>query len=412
MKKNIKLFELATLFTIVLSLAIALTQNPLEMLEGYWRILTHPSNLLVDYTAVGGLQAAFFNAFVVLVFNVIVIKLSGSRISGLLFAGLMTIFGFALLGKNIINAAPIYLGIFLYTRFKEQEFKKVLLIALFATGAGPIVSVIMFGIGLNLMISIPLGILVGIIVGFIMPPLVSHTVIFHMGYSLYNVGFVIGFIAMSINGILKMFGYNVQILNITSTEYHFEILFITLFISIVFLIMGMVAKPDFKAYPKLLKRSGRAVANFEARYGAPITLINVGLLGILGVLAASVLNITINGVIFAGFLTVMGFGAFGKHLKNCIPVMIGYAITVTISIYSFESSGTAVGLFFVTGLAPVAGRFGFAAGILTGFIHFSIVILTAPLYGGMDLYNNGFATGLGAMLLVIILTNVFHREIE
>jgi hypothetical protein len=30
----------------------------------------------------------------------------------------------------------------------------------------------------------------------------------------------------------------------------------------------------------------------------------------------------------------------------------------------------------------------------------------------MDLYNNGFATGLGAMLLVVVITNVFHKEIE
>jgi hypothetical protein len=412
MKKNKTLFEIETIFTMVLSLVIALTQNPLDMLAGYGRILTHQSNLLVDYTAVGGLQAAFFNAFVLLLFNVIVIKLSGSRISGLIFAGLMTIFGFSLLGKNVLNVAPIYLGIYLYTRFKEQDFKKVLLIALFATGAGPVVSVIMFGIGIDLMIAVPLAILVGIAVGFILPPLVSHTVIFHMGYSLYNVGFVIGFIAMSFNGMLKMFGYNVEILNVTSTEYHFEILFIALFISLVFILMGVIAKPDYKAYPKLLKRSGRAVANFEARFGAPITLINCGLLGILSILAASILNITINGVIFAGFLTVMGFGTFGKHLRNTIPIMIGYAITVMLSVYSFESSGTAVGLFFVTGLAPVAGRFGFVAGLFTGFVHLSIVILTAPLYGGMDLYNNGFATGLGAMLLVVVITNVFHKEIE
>ncbi len=412
MKKNIKLFEYATYFTIALSLLIALTQNPLEMLEGFWRIITHQSNLLVDYTAVGGLQASFFNAFIVLVFNVIVIKLSGSRISGLIFAGLMTIFGFSLLGKNVLNAAPIYFGIYLYTRFKEQEFKKVLLIALFATGAGPVVSVIMFGIGLDLMISVPLGIIVGIIVGFIMPPLVSHTVIFHMGYSLYNVGFVIGFIAMSVNGMLKMFGYNVEILNLTSVQYHNEILLISLLISVVFIVMGVLAKPDYSSYRKLLKRSGRAVANFEARYGAPITLINVGLLGILGISAALILGITINGVIFAGFLTVMGFGTFGKHLRNCIPIMIGYTITVYLSIYSFDSSATAVGLYFVTGLAPIAGRFGFIAGLITGFIHLSIVILTAPLYGGMDLYNNGFATGLGAMLIVIVITNIFHREIE
>jgi hypothetical protein len=60
-------------------------------------------------------------------------------------------------------------------------------------------------------------------------------------------------------------------------------------------------------------------------------------------------------------------------------------------------------ILFGTALAPLAGEFGPAIGFLAGFLHLVIVDRTGVWHGGMDLYNNGFAAGLTATLIVSII---------
>jgi hypothetical protein len=61
--------------------------------------------------------------------------------------------------------------------------------------------------------------------------------------------------------------------------------------------------------------------------------------------------------------------------------------------------GAILAIFFVTGLAPLAGKYGFLAGVLAGFIHLLITRLALDFQGGFDLYNNGFAAGFVAAVL-------------
>jgi Protein of unknown function (DUF1576) len=59
---------------------------------------------------------------------------------------------------------------------------------------------------------------------------------------------------------------------------------------------------------------------------------------------------------------------------------------------------------FGTTLAPIAGRFGWHWGLLAGFVHSSVAQTVGQLHGGLVLYNNGFAAGLvAAVLLPVIL---------
>jgi tetrahydromethanopterin S-methyltransferase subunit F len=59
---------------------------------------------------------------------------------------------------------------------------------------------------------------------------------------------------------------------------------------------------------------------------------------------------------------------------------------------------------FGTTLAPIAGRFGWHWGLVAGFVHSSVVQTVGQLHGGLVLYNNGFAAGLvAAVLLPVIL---------
>jgi len=63
-----------------------------------------------------------------------------------------------------------------------------------------------------------------------------------------------------------------------------------------------------------------------------------------------------------------------------------------------------------TTLAPVAGEFGVIAGIIAGFLHSSAALNVGIVYGGMNLYNNGFAGGLIATFLVPVLQSIRDRQ--
>ena len=58
---------------------------------------------------------------------------------------------------------------------------------------------------------------------------------------------------------------------------------------------------------------------------------------------------------------------------------------------------------FATTLAPIAGEFGGVPGITAGVIHLVIVDRSAAWHGGLDLYNNGFAGGLTATLIIAVI---------
>jgi hypothetical protein len=58
---------------------------------------------------------------------------------------------------------------------------------------------------------------------------------------------------------------------------------------------------------------------------------------------------------------------------------------------------------FGTTLAPIAGRFGWRWGIVAGFVHSSVAQAVGSAHGGLVLYNNGFAAGLVAAILVPVI---------
>src|SRR5690606_18755794 len=130
--------------------------------------------------------------------NLYLIKRLNLKMTGPIFACLLTIAGFAFFGKNIFNAIPIYLGIYLYSKATKTEMKNYVLVLLLSSGISPIVSYLIFGIGLEYYQSIPLGIIVGVFVGFILPAFNAHAIKFHQGYNLYNTGFSMGVLSMMI----------------------------------------------------------------------------------------------------------------------------------------------------------------------------------------------------------------------
>jgi len=64
---------------------------------------------------------------------------------------------------------------------------------------------------------------------------------------------------------------------------------------------------------------------------------------------------------------------------------------------------------FGTTLAPIAGRFGLHWGVVAGFVHSSAALTVGPVHAGLNLYNNGFAAGIVASVLVPVIIAIRSR---
>ena len=49
------------------------------------------------------------------------------------------------------------------------------------------------------------------------------------------------------------------------------------------------------------------------------------------------------------------------------------------------------------------------AGLIAGYLHSSVALNVGIVYGGMNLYNNGFAGGIVAIFMVPVLQSVRDR---
>jgi hypothetical protein len=132
-------------------------------------------------------------------------------------------------------------------------------------------------------------------------------------------------------------------------------------------------------------------------------LLNAGILGLVYSAYVAIIGAPFNGPVIGGLMTVIGFGFFGKHPRNVFPVFLGLLAAALIFGKNLTESWVVLAFLFGTALAPLAGEFGPFVGIIAGFLHLVIVERSGTWHGGMNLYNNGFAGGLTAALLVSVI---------
>lgn len=404
-----KSFYLPILALVMIILAFVFN-TPKEIFLGYKNILLSSSILTTDYIAIGSLGGALFNAASILILNLVILRLLNLRMSGLIYAALYMILGFSFFGKNILNSLPIYFGIYLYALINKIPVKNLVISLLFSSGISPLVSYLIFGFDLAYYISIPLGIGAGIVAGLMVPAISSHTIKFHQGYNLFNVGFALGIISLAFNGILRAFNLKASEISILSNDHS---LFLYLFIAILALILlvaGIILNPkSFKMIPDLYKRSGRLVSDYIRDYGVSIVMINQASLLMLEIIICLIFKIELNGAIFGTILAVSGFAGAGLHLKNTSFVMLGAILMCLITRTNITSTSIIIGILFSAGVAPIAGRYGIVAGIIAGMLHIAILPLCRSFQGGYDLYNNGFCAGFVACILIAII-EAFKKE--
>jgi len=91
--------------------------------------------------------------------------------------------------------------------------------------------------------------------------------------------------------------------------------------------------------------------------------------------------------------------------------MMGIALGGACSVHTPSHPSLQLAGLFGTTLAPIAGHFGWPAGILAGFIHSGLVLQTGGPVAGLNLYNNGFSGGIIAIVLYPTITAIWkHRR--
>jgi len=375
-----------------------------DILPGLGRILLSTSVLLSDYIAIGGAEAAFINSGLMMALGLLLAWKNRVPMRGALMAAIFLVGGFSLFGKNPLNALPILLGASLYARFKKEALAGHLTVAYFGLALGPLVSFLAFGLGWPVCQSLPLALLAGLIIGFLLPPLAARFLAFHQGFSLYNVGFTCGMVGLGLMALLRAFGLGSEQKASSAPAVADGPLFVWIMALIALAAaLGFILSVNLKkSLRALMKESGQLPADFVARFGIGPVLLNMALLGLMSVACVFLAGGHLTGPTLGSILTVMGFAGFGKHPKNVWPLMAGAFITALLGIWPLSSDGIVIAILLSTNLAPIAGAFGWPAGILAGFVHVAVAFNINHLHGYTNLYNNGFAGGFVAALLVAL----------
>lgn len=378
-----------------------------ESFQGLWRIIITPTYLLTDYFAVGGLGAGFLNSGLVMLIAILIARRSDSLFNGALLASIFTMGGFAFFGKNIYNILSIILGVYLFSRWRGDSFSKYIIIGFFGTGLAPVISLIHFGLPLPALSALLLGKFIGILLGLILPPLAISFISFHKGFNLYNIGFTSGVIGMLIMAILSALGHraNHQV-SVSEQGDSRTVIFLFLYFISMSVIGFLGREESMKNYLQLLRYHGRLVSDFVVLRNFPMVLFNMGLLGTIAVSLVLVSGGSFSGPVLGGIFTLVGFGAFGKHPKNILPVMLGVTCCALLMHVKLSETKFLVTVLFSTTLAPVAGYYGFIPGFIVGAMHWILVGNLSFLHGGLNLYNNGFAGGFIAAVAVPLLQTI------
>ncbi|MBJ2355026.1 DUF1576 domain-containing protein, partial [Sphaerochaeta sp. S2] len=354
----------------VLFLIFSLIVNDKSLLTGLVKIAKSPTILVTDFMELGGIGAAFLNAGIIGIINIILIKKFKMRINGLLIAAFMTMLGFSFFGKNLINILPLYIGGYLYAKNQKIHMRDVIVVIMFSTGLSPIISELMFAEIIASPYNLFVGFGVGVLIGFVIAPLSAHMLKFHDGYNLYNIGFTAGIIGTVFTSIIRTLHADIEPVSILYLEqdHHIKILLSVIFIS--FIGIGLyINKSSIKSYPKIFKYTGRTVTDFTYLMGYGVTFFNIGIMGMASVVLVSALGGVLNGPVLAAIFTVAGFSAFGKHPKNTIPVMFGVMLGAVLLGLDLSSTGIIISILFSTTIAPIAGAYGPVIGVLAGLLH-------------------------------------------
>ena len=395
------------------------------------------------FAAVGEecLGAPFVNAGVLLIFVILSYLVTGAEIHGACIAAALMVFGFGFAGKALWNVWPLFFGALLHAAVYRKSVRKVIPLAWFSTTLSPLVSVMTFyirgettnaTIGEEAVFSLPglaFGILLGLGAGFLVATLSGVLPEKHDGLTLYNVGFAAGLAGFLIFSVMKAIGLGHE----SSGPFHdypdlggWKLALSALACLAYLIVCGvLIARKEGTDIRSIVteKFSGSA----PEQYGFGPTLVNMGVCGLVGLIYWKLtITGTMHGVVLAALFTVVGFAAHGITVPTMLPILAGiWGTSLCLAgIRGFVTGApileTAMGYvggkamiiaaLFGCGMAPVVYEHGPLVGFLAGAIHSVLVPNTGALHGWMNLYNNGFCTGIVVTFFVPMLVAWFRQR--
>lgn len=406
--KEMKIFIYVS--AVLLYIAAFLLASPEEIIQGMKTIVWSKDALITDYFKLAGYGAAFFNAALVLTIGIILVNIAKLPYTGITVAALSIDVCFGFWGKNPVNILPIFLGVILYAKIHKASIGRYLYTALFGACLGPLITELMYKLPFDLPVKLIMTLVIGSLIGLMLPPLSAHTVSMHMGYNLYNVGFSAGVLAFAIVCIMRSFSLEIEPAFIWQEGVHPGITVgVYLYFLATFLYGLWLKEGKIDGLRKVLKHPGRAIADFVIMDGPGVTLMNMAIVGILTETYILVIGGDLSGPVQGAVFMAFGYGAFGTHMKNYLPVLCGVFLSNFITQYMPTTPGIQIASVFCIGLAPIAGQFGPVAGIVAGILHAAIVMYTSQMYGGLNLYNNGFSCGWVAIIMIPLIESFMSR---
>ena len=387
-----------------------LVDGPVAVARGLVSILTTRDALLTDYFGIGGVGAGCVNAGLLTLCACLVYHKAGAKMTGAAVACLFLVLGFALFGKNLLNVWGIVAGVWLYARFKGETFATHINTAFFGLALSPIFSEILFSSTLPLAARVPLAVATSLAMGFALAPAAAQVFKAHMGFSLYNMGFTAGLVGTLVVALYKSYGFVPDPVFVWTTGNN---VLLATFLTVLFVSMVAVGfwldRSALSGIKRIASTSGQSPTDFIALAGVGPALANMGVTGAIGMAYILAVGGELNGPVIGAIFTIVGFAAFGKHPRNIVPIMVGVFLGSLAKPWSADDPSILLAALFGTTLAPIAGRFGWHWGVVAGFIHSSAALTVGPVHAGLNLYNNGFAAGIVASVLVPVIVAIRSR---
>ena len=97
--KKIEFISILLISSIIIGFSCYVFHERENVLTGILKIITSQAILITDFLVIGGIGAAFLNAFLIFLFNFTLSRLLKVEITGLVVASFFTVFGFSFLVK-------------------------------------------------------------------------------------------------------------------------------------------------------------------------------------------------------------------------------------------------------------------------------------------------------------------------
>lgn len=418
-------------FSVLCLLAALVMPDRSDMLAGVGRICTQSGQTVKSYfdASYGGFAGAFLNAALVCAVCLAIYCLPGAKPDGVSALAFFLTAGFCFWGITILNIWFSFAGVVLYCAVKKKSVGSMANAMLFSTGLAPLITEMLFrypGEAWHGWTAggVVLALAVGVWIGFLLPAVLPHAPNMHKGYDLYNAAVPIGLMSFFLRALLyKVFlpalpaGENVGLGSSFGAVCNaFSIVVFGLAV-----LCGMLLGGG-KSYGRLLKDTGRNV-DYLSKYGSGTAILNFGVFGLFIVLYYNLIGANWNGATLGVVFCMVCCFARGSHPWNVLPIMVGYALASLIAEFvcgltgaefsmALNAQAIVIGLCFASGLSPVAGEYGFFAGILFGMLHYTLVTCVPLLHGGFCLYNGGFTAAFCCFLFIPVMEHFFKTKTE